>query len=563
MKRTVIALILMLLTAGAGANCPVWQSSQARQEINRLSAQLKKWDEAYWLRGQSLVSDAVYDDMRARLRQWSGCFASQRANLQPEIPSQGKSAHPVFHTGVKKLENKEALAGWMHTHRDLWVQPKVDGVAVTLVYRHGKLSQAISRGNGRSGEDWTERVRAIPAIPQHVSGALANSVLQGEIFWQRHQHVQKREGGAGARAKVAGALMRKANTALLREFNVFIWAWPGGPVDMQSRLEALDKNGFSLTRQWTTAVQHADEVAILRDRWLTEPLPFVTDGVIIRSGREPPPASWVPGEGNWVVAWKYPPAEHITDVKQIHFTVGRTGKIAAVAELEPVKIDDKNVSRVSIGSVDRWRRLDLLAGDRVVIRMAGLGIPHIERVVWRMEQRNKPVLPAVDQFHPLSCFYGVSTCREQFLARLCWLSRGSVLDIHGVSEATWLQLHQAHRFEHLFSWMILTPEMLATTPGFSETRARMVWHRFSLTRRKPFRQWLKAMSFPLPDMTLEAMPDQHWRHVRNRNELSWQRLPGVGKARAKKLVAFTRHPDITRLTDWLAAQGIDGFAEPQ
>lgn len=70
----------------------------------------------------------------------------------------------------------------MRGHNDLWVQPKVDGVAVTLKYQHGKLTQAISRGDGLKGEDWTQKVQLMPAVPQTVAGALTNSVLQGEIF---------------------------------------------------------------------------------------------------------------------------------------------------------------------------------------------------------------------------------------------------------------------------------------------------------------------------------------------------------------------------------------------
>lgn len=76
----------------------------------------------------------------------------------------------------------------------LWMQPKVDGVAVTLVYRDGKLTQAISRGDGLKGEDWTAQVYLIPAVPKKVTGALANSVLQGELFWLRDNHLQRQMG---------------------------------------------------------------------------------------------------------------------------------------------------------------------------------------------------------------------------------------------------------------------------------------------------------------------------------------------------------------------------------
>ncbi|VED09453.1 NAD-dependent DNA ligase LigB [Escherichia coli] len=97
-------------------------------------------------------------------------------------PLNGAVIHPVAHTGVRKMADKIALSLWMRERSDLWVQPKVDGVAVTLVYRDGKLNKAISRGNGLKGEDWTQKVRLISAVPQTVSGPLANSTLQGKYF---------------------------------------------------------------------------------------------------------------------------------------------------------------------------------------------------------------------------------------------------------------------------------------------------------------------------------------------------------------------------------------------
>ncbi len=103
--------------------------------------------------------------------------------------------HPVAHTGVHKVAGKAELSRWMQARQHLWMQPKVDGVAVTLVYQSGKLARAISRGNGVKGEDWTAQVRSIPSVPQNLSGPLANSVLQGELFWIRENHIQRQMGG--------------------------------------------------------------------------------------------------------------------------------------------------------------------------------------------------------------------------------------------------------------------------------------------------------------------------------------------------------------------------------
>lgn len=549
---------LMLLWCGYGAAvCPVWSQAKAEKEIASLSAQIKRWDEAYWKQGVSEVNDEVYDQLNGRLTQWQRCFGTDLPeNTLPALT--GNVKHPVAHTGVHKAASKEALAQWMRGRNNLWMQPKVDGVAVTLVYRDGKLTQAISRGNGLKGEDWTAQVRLIPSVPQEVSGVLANSVLQGELFWLRDNHIQQQMGGMNARAKVAGAMMRQKDNTLLNQTGIFIWAWPDGPKDMQNRLSELSRAGFSLTARYTLPVETVDAVEKQRSAWQNTALPFATDGIVVRSADAPPGENWLPGEGNWVVAWKYPPAARVTEVSDIHFTVGRTGKISVVVALEPVQLDDKQVQRVSLGSVGRWQRLDIAPGDQIQVSLAGQGIPRFDRVVWRGMDRHKAVSPA-SRYHALSCFYASPDCMEQFFARLTWLSSKQVFNIEGLGESGWRTLWQAHRFEHLFSWLLLTQSQLQATPGFSSARGLALWHRFNLVREQPFIRWLMALGVPLTQASLKAMGDLSWQEMSGRNARDWQTLPGTGEEKARQIVNWIHAPEIDVLVRWLAQQHINGF----
>lgn len=121
------------------------------------------------------------------------------------------------------------------------------------------------------------------------------------------------------------------------------------------------------------------------------------------------------------------------EVRGISFSVGRNGKIAVVALLEPQLLDDKRVQRVNVGSVSRWYNLDIGVGDQLQISLAGQGIPRIDSVVWRTAQRNKPRPPAA-RFNALTCYFATPECAEQFLSRLVWLSSRSVLDIDGAGK---------------------------------------------------------------------------------------------------------------------------------
>ena len=552
-----ILISILCWQSSAWAVCPAWSPARAQEEISRLQQQIKQWDDDYWKEGKSEVEDGVYDQLSARLTQWQRCFGNETRDVMMP-PLNGAVMHPVAHTGVRKMADKNALSLWMRERSDLWVQPKVDGVAVTLVYRDGKLNKAISRGNGLKGEDWTQKVRLISAVPQTVSGPLANSTLQGEIFLKRKGHIQQQMGGINARAKVAGLMMRQGNSDTLNSLAVFVWAWPDGPHLMTDRLKDLATAGFTLTQTYTRAVKNADEVAHVRNEWWKAKLPFVTDGVVVRAAKEPESRHWLPGQAEWLVAWKYQPVAQVAEVKAIQFAVGKSGKISVVASLAPVMLDDKKVQRVNIGSVRRWQEWDIAPGDQILVSLAGQGIPRIDDVVWRGAERTKPT-PPENRFNSLTCYFASDVCQEQFISRLVWLGSKQVLGLDGIGEAGWRALHQTHRFEHIFSWLLLTPEQLQNTPGIAKSKSAQLWHQFNLARKQPFTRWVMAMGIPLTRAALNASDERSWSQLLFSTEQFWQQLPGTGSGRARQVIEWKENAQIKKLGSWLAAQQITGF----
>lgn len=552
-----ILISILCWQSSVWAVCPAWSPARAQEEISRLQQQIKQWDDDYWKEGKSEVEDGVYDQLSARLTQWQRCFGSEPRDVMMP-PLNGAVMHPVAHTGVRKMVDKNALSLWMRERSDLWVQPKVDGVAVTLVYRDGKLNKAISRGNGLKGEDWTQKVSLISAVPQTVSGPLANSTLQGEIFLQREGHIQQQMGGINARAKVAGLMMRQDDSDTLNSLGVFVWAWPDGPQLMTDRLKELATAGFTLTQRYTRAVKNADEVARVRNEWWKAKLPFVTDGVVVRGAKEPESRHWLPGQAEWLVAWKYQPVAQVAEVKAIQFAVGKSGKILVVASLAPVMLDDKKVQRVNIGSVRRWEEWDIAPGDQILVSLAGQGIPRIDDVVWRGAERTKPT-PPENRFNSLTCYFASDVCQEQFISRLVWLGSKQVLGLDGIGEAGWRALHQTHRFEHIFSWLLLTPEQLQNTPGIAKSKSAQLWHQFNLARKQPFTRWVMAMGIPLTRAALNASDERSWSQLLFSTEQFWQQLPGTGSGRARQVIEWKENAQIKKLGSWLAAQQITGF----
>ena len=550
-------MAIVLLSGAVQAQCPIWTPARQISEITALKQQLQRWDDAYYRQGKGAIPDERYDALLARLQNWQRCFQPRSDLRQPQLLTDGKVLHPVAHVGVKKLKDKQTLANWMATRRDLWVQPKVDGVAVTLSYRDGRLHQAISRGNGIQGEDWTENVRQIPDVPKTLTLREGTAVFQGELYLKMAGHRQMAQGGKNARSIVAGALMAKQPGAVLQNTGLFIWGWPDGPDSMVQRLQGIRDAGFPDISPWTKPVQDADDVQDWRRRWFQEELPFVTDGVVIHSVPAKRGSDWQPGVGNWAVAWKYTPPEVSSVVQDIAFTIGRSGKISVILKLEPVQLDDKRVSRVSIGSVARWRQWDIAPGDQVSIRLAGQGIPALKEVIWRVVSRDYPLPPDENKYNTESCFRLSPDCKEQFLARLVWLGGKKALNFSGIGRNHWLNLMQSGKLVHLLSWMALSESELQNIPGITPHQAHFFWQLFQRSYTLPFKRWVKALGVPVPETALRALSDDSWDELQARTERQWQKITGVGRKQAHQIITFLQSPDIQQLIALLQARNRD------
>ncbi|MEW9572096.1 NAD-dependent DNA ligase LigB [Rhodanobacter sp. Si-c] len=555
-------LLLLLVMSGVDSvhatDCPDWSPGQARRELTALHDRLDGWNHAYRVDGRSPVSDAVYDQSEQQLAAWSQCFPAQApAPLAHLGDAGGRARSPVAQTGLAKLPDAAAVEAWMRArgNRDLWVQPKADGVAVTLLYEHGRLRQAVSRGDGLHGADWTVLAQAIAAIPKRLPNAPARVVLQGELVWLLSGHVQADDGGANARSAVAGALARNTlDAATAAKIGLFVWDWPSGPADMPARLAGLVAMGFADSAALAQPVASLDDVKRWREQWYRHALPFAADGTVLRQGHRPAADTWQARPPGWAVAWKYPAASALAEVRAVSFTIGRSGRITPVLELAPVQLDDHRVQRVSVGSFKRWQALDIRPGDQVEVVLAGLTIPRLQSVAWRAAQRAAVDAPDPARYGPLSCWRSTPGCEQQFQARLAWLGGKQGLRLPGVSAGTWQALADAGLVRDLLDWLALTPGQLATVPGLGASRARALAQAFADARRRPSGDWLHALG--APDDATDAGED--WATLAAQGEDGW-RARGAGAARARQLAAFFAHPELQALAARLHAAGVQGF----
>ena len=514
-----------------------------------LRQQLTVWDDSYHRLGVSLVSDAVYDQLRSRLEL---C----RAVDNPLQTASGPVPHPVAQTGLAKLTDERAVERWIKGRQDLWVQPKVDGVAVTLVYHQGQLQHVISRGDGLTGQNWTATAQVISAIPQRLPQPV-DMLLQGELYWRVPGHVQAKAGSVNARSTVAGLMARHALSPEQGQgIGLFVWDWPQGPHAQSERLARLAELGFTDSQTYSQPIEHLDHARHWREHWFNTPLPFASDGVVLRQSQRPAAERWQAKPPNWAAAWKYPHAQALSEVRKVTFNIGRTGRITPMLELTPVRLDDRTIKRISVGSLQHWQDLDIRPGDHVAISLAGMTIPRLDSVALRASERIEVLAPQPNNFHALSCWSATPGCERQFLARLNWLSSKKGLAMPFVGPGTWNTLIQAGEVNNLLDWLTLDTARLANIGGFGERSSERLLASVHAARQQPFARWVKALGLP---PTGDAPLGQSWQALVARDEQAWQAYTGIGAQRAAQLTEFLRAPNVQALSEQLRAAGIAGF----
>lgn len=546
-------LIWFVTFSAQAAECPAWSEERLSRETQALAEHVEYWDIAYHKDGVALIDDALYDQAVERLATWQRCLDTEPDHrpLSRVTRSSGTLPHPAAQRGLNKADD-DGVRRFTSRRDDLWIQPKVDGVAVTLRYADGELVEAVSRGDGERGQNWTSRARQLPAIPNYLPEPIS-AVLQGELYWRLAEHIQSRSPTSGARGAVAGAMAQSSPEAdTLERIGLFVWDWPDGPTEMEERIARLSELGFD-TADYTYPLDDQRDAAYWRDTWFNGSLPFATDGVVIKQAERPGLRRWSSSPPESAIAWKYPAQQALAEVRGIEFRIGRTGRVTPLVWLNPVQLEGRRISRVSLGSLERWESLDIRPGDQVAITLAGLTIPQLTEVVWHTQERSPLTVPSPQRYHLLSCFEVTPGCESQLLARLTYL--GEQLGMQGIGEGTWQALIEAGVVTQLLDWLAVEPHQLQQAYGIGGVTAAVLSEEFQTARSAPYAAWLNALGMP-PGGNARL---GDWYTLTGYQHEDWQAVPGVGSVRAEALVAFFSHPEIQHMARKLNEAGVAGF----
>lgn len=379
------------------------------QEIQTLREELRRHSLAYYDQDAPTISDFEYDALMRRLRELE---AAHPEAVTPDSPSQKVGGHrsdkfaPVEHAvpleslndvfSYQELEDfgrrMEAALGPGVRYV---VEPKVDGLSMALEYRDGRFWQGATRGDGVTGEDVTENLRMLRNIPAALERAPERIIVRGEVYMAREVFLEQNRLReirgeallANPRNAAAGS-MRQLDPQVTRDrqldiilFNVQLSSGEV-PASHAESLDYLRSLGFSVVPHWVfySLEECCRQVRLIGEE--RDKLPYDIDGAVIKVDdiRQQERLGSTAKAPRWAVAYKYPPEEKPTVVRDIVVQVGRTGVLTPKAVVEPVRLAGTTVTNATLHNQDFIEKLDVRVGDTVVVRKAGEIIPEVLRV---------------------------------------------------------------------------------------------------------------------------------------------------------------------------------------
>jgi DNA ligase (NAD+) len=508
-------------------------------EAESLRRQIAYHNERYYADDSPEISDADYDALVRRLRAVEDAFPEV---MTPESPTQLVGAGalsatfaPVVHrrpmTSLDNAMDETELAAWgQRVLRGLGDEPvayvcelKIDGLAMSLRYEHGQFVQAATRGDGRVGEDVTANVATIAALPARLpAGGPPVLEVRGEVFMPRASFdaLNERMAAAGkarfANPRNAGAgSLRQKDPAVTAQRELSLWCYQlgeteGGPtfVSHQQTIDFLGGLGFPVNPEIRVVHDLAAVTQFCR-HWQEHrhDLPYEIDGVVVKvddlAQRER--LGYTSRAPRWAIAFKFPPEERTTVLRDIQVSVGRTGRTTPFAVLAPVFVGGSTVAMATLHNEDQVRAKDVRPGDTVVVRKAGDVIPEVVAPVLSLR-------PADSQpwVFPRRCPCPVGSelvraegeadtrcvevaCPFQLEQRIIYFASRQAMDIEGLGDRTVTALCERGLLADPADLYALTEEQVLTLPKFATTSAANLLAAIRGSTSRPLPKLLTAL----------------------------------------------------------------------
>jgi len=574
--------------------------NQAKERIEELRQQIAIYDQAYYQKDSPLIEDYDYDMLLRELKDLETAWPEFLAPDSPTqkvggSPSRGfaERTHPAALLSLDDAFDQDDLLAFQQrldkAYPDLamLIEPKLDGLTVAATYENGKLVYAATRGDGLVGEDVTANVKMISSLPQKLKNAPPGLTVRGEAFMPKEVFLrinrEREEAGeigfANPRNAAAGSL-RQLNPEITRGRQLSIYFYDvvaarDWQVESQEELLlSLESMGLpvnperQLCRGMVQVQEYIDKMAESRHQ-----LAYDIDGLVIKVN-DMAPRSTLGSTGKfprWAIAYKFPPEQAETVVRDIEISVGRTGALTPTACFDPVLLAGSTVSRATLHNEDNIREKDIRIGDHVLIQKAGDVIPEVVRVL--KEKRSGEL--ALFQM-PHNCpacgeavYRGANeaawrclnpSCPARLFEKIVHFSSKKAMDIDGLGPAVVNQLLAAGLIKDVADLYSLQVEQLIQLERMGQRSAAKLVKAISDSRQKPLGNLLFALGIRHVGERAGRILAQHFPDMEGLISAKAEDLTAIdeiGQVIAESLVNYFEDEDSRKLIDKLQAAGVN------
>ena len=576
----------------------------AKFRVAQLREEIARHNEAYFVHDEPTLPDGDYDALVRELRDLEAAhpeLADEQSVSRRVGAPVSTTFSPVTHDEpMLSLDNvfgADELTTWSErvakslgadaTSIDFAVEPKIDGLALSILYVDGQLVRAATRGDGRVGEDVTQNVLTIKNVPPTLKGEGRGRVeVRGEVFLARRdfQEMNEQQAAAGLkefanpRNAAAGSLRQKDPAATAKRPLSFL-AYQLVDLDSSRHftsytdtISQLATWGFLTAAQ--SSLEHGASAMVAKSDWFEEhrhDLAFDIDGAVVKVDnlalRER--LGYTSRAPRWAIARKFPPEERTTRLLAIEVSIGRTGRATPFAVLEPVVVAGSTVSMATLHNEDQVKHKDVRPGDLVIVRKAGDVIPEVVSAVPESGKRR-----AKAWTFPLNCpecgqplvrrgaesdTYCVNpTCPAQQLEQIVHFASRGALDIEGLGEQRVAQLLQAGLIGDVADLFALRVEDVSTLEGFGELSATSLVRAIAEAKQSPLSRVLVALGIRHVGPVASRVLARHFRTYASIESAPLEELEGldgVGPIIAQAIYQYCREDENRERMARLAESG--------
>lgn len=501
-----------------------------KNKIEKLEELINKYADAYYNNNESLISDFEYDKLVEELNELykKNGITPTKVGANP-ISKFSKVEHKVPMLSLENSYNIEDIVKWIETVCDtntieIEVEPKIDGLSISCIYKNGELVQAITRGNGTIGEDVTENVMQIRNIPLKLKEPVSIEV-RGEVYMTREnfdkvneQRVSEGEIPYANPRNLASGTLRQLDANVVKERGLHVLFYyivgNGTPTQLED-IFMMHRLGLPTMDKYRYIVESNDlqNMEVVINAIKAKDYGFDIDGAVLKVNDK---KYWEvlgnrANSPRWAIAYKYPTDSVVTTLEEVDWTIGRTGILTPVACFKPVNIGGTIISYASLHNAEMVQKMDLKLNDRIIVKKAAEIIPQVVSVITEARTGNEKdieipdICPYCDsKILEVDPFIGCSDpehCTGCRIEQLKYFASRDIMNIRGLGDAAatsivYYVMNEDDNLDVLYGSFIRDIGFRTLAETLGQKNATKLMEEIDNSKNQPFNRVLAGLQIP-------------------------------------------------------------------